>query len=177
MYFETCYRWLADRVGFWPLFLGVGGNAWDLQLTGYQNQWRRIISQSRQQTIYRRAGDFPNKVLFSYDDAPQDAVFSDYGAWRRVLNAINCTGRVGHDLRLGPVGPAVERQVLKPSWSRADWLRKARRDPGSVQAVVPALDLTAAAAIWCRNQSTRRQLLDLGFRAECVAVHRLRVED
>lgn len=177
LYMETCYRWLADRVGFWPLFLGVGCHAWDLQLTGYQNQWRRILSQSRDETIYRRAGEFPNMVLFSFEDAPPGAVFSDYHAWHIVLNAIDWAARVGHELGLRPLGVSVERQVLKPSWSRADWLRKARRAPASVQAVVPELDLATATAIWGRNQPTRRRLIDLGFSAERVAVRRLRVED
>ena len=174
---ETCYAWLAERVGFWPLFLGVGGDYWGRHLTGYQNQWRQFLGHGQDGRRYRRAGEFPNMVLFSYEEAPPGAVFSDFYAWHMVLNAVDWEARTGHDLRLRPLGVSVERQVLKPSWSKADWLRKAGRDLGSVQVVVPELDLRAATVVWCRNQPTRGQLIRLGFKAERVAVWRMQVRD
>ncbi len=36
---EAAYGWLADRLGFWPLFLAVGETEEDRRVTGYQMQW------------------------------------------------------------------------------------------------------------------------------------------
>jgi len=175
LYFEAAYQWLAERAGFWPLFLSVGSGERDRALTGYQNQWRRIRSQDHDETRYRGPGEFPNLVLFSYRHAPASAIFNDFGYWHLVLNCIDWAACSGHHLQQVPLSAREERLVLKRSWSSSDWLRKARRDPGSVQAVVPELDLAAADEVWCRNEATRGHLIALGFAPGRVRVQRIRV--
>jgi hypothetical protein len=160
LWFEPAYAWLAERAGFWPLFLAVGESDDDLRLTGYQDQWRRALAPS------------PERVLFSYADLPDPLVFSDHSLWHIVLSwAMNA----GHpDPRMSrPVSRGEERQILRRSWPRARWLRYTKRY--AVQACVPALDLAAADRVWCRNQATRRELVRRGFAAERVEVGRLRV--
>ena len=39
--FEAAYQWLEHEVGFYPLFLAVGGTLDAISMTGYQDQWRR----------------------------------------------------------------------------------------------------------------------------------------
>ncbi len=64
--------------------------------------------------------------------------------------------------------------VVRRAAEPADWLRHARRG-APVQAVVPALDLRTAAALWCRTAAERRRLAALGFAPERIAVRRLTV--
>jgi hypothetical protein len=40
---RDAYRWLEGRIGFQPLFLAAGFQEWQIQMTGYQDQWRRLI--------------------------------------------------------------------------------------------------------------------------------------
>ncbi len=65
--------------------------------------------------------------------------------------------------------------VLRRSWRPSDWLRLARRTPGSVQAVVSELDLRTADEIWAPSQRVARSLLQRGFDRDRVRVQRLRV--
>jgi len=44
-----------------------------------------------------------------------------------------------------------------------------------VQAVVPRLDASEAAEVWCRNEKTRRGLVALGFASGQVHTRRLAV--
>jgi hypothetical protein len=99
----------------------------------------------------------------------------DFSAWHMVLNAVERSG--DDDLRwsVRPLSMWDERQIWKPSWRASAWLRAARRDT-SVQAVVPALDLVTADALWCRNETDRAHLVKLGFAADRIQVRRLRLE-
>jgi hypothetical protein len=69
----------------------------------------------------------------------------------------------------------MEARILRQSWKRSDWLRCARNEPHSVQAVAPMLDLRTADQVWCRNQVTKVALIELGFDPEQVIVRRLAV--
>ena len=53
--------------------------------------------------------------------------------------------------------------IFKPSYSKADWLRKARKDPCTVMLAAPSLYLPDAKRIWTRNNKTKKQLEDMGF--------------
>jgi hypothetical protein len=160
--YESAYRWLEERTGFWPLFLAVGRDRWALDMTGYGMNWRRLLSTSRDGSTYRKPGEFPNQVLFSFDALNPTGVFTELGWWTRVLNAHN-----------GPVGRWVEKCLFKRSWNPARWLRAARRWEGAVQVVVPELDLRTASAIWCRNRNTRAELIRMGWRPDRVSVQRV----
>jgi hypothetical protein len=187
--FDLAYGWLAEEVGFPPLFCSAGGTEEDIRITGYQGQWARVVSSSmyrdctrrwRRRSSLRKAGEAPDLVLMGFRDLP-GARFQDYGAWHVILNSSEpcrpADGPWAHrSLRMGAVGPRARASVLKPSRSSSDWLRDAQRRPGCVQAVVPELDLRAAASVWCRRQRTARLLAGMGFDPSIVHVVRLRIE-
>jgi len=164
LWYEPAYQWLASKVSFYPLFLAAGESRTAHQLTGYSNQF------------HRRQPDQPlrNEVLFSFSDLPEPISFQDYSYWHLPLGAgyDSCWPHQPEDVQ---VSASDERSILKRSWRRSDWLRWERREPGSVQAVVPELDLTQATRVWCRNQPTRQRLLRMGFSPERVSVQRIPV--
>lgn len=170
---EASYRWLAERVGYWPLWLAVGETDDDRRMTGYQNQWSRATP----------ASDASNSVLFSWSEEPCASLrYLCYDHWHIILNSVwteefGWVQRDGEHRRayVAGVSPRSESWVFHASWKRGDWLRQARREPHTVQAVVPMLDLRSAEEIWCRNQAARRQLLSLGFDQNRVQVRRLAV--
>lgn len=156
------YRWLEQEVGFYPLFLAVGETEADIFMTGYRGQWRRVTAWSSKGNTYRKKGEFPNYVLFSF--AAVYGIYMDFHNWHIAINAtVNNGGVTDYEKRL----------IFKPSWPRSKWLRKARKDPGSVQLVTPRLYLPDAKRIWVRNQPTKKALETMGFRH--VAVRRLHV--
>lgn len=161
--YVAAYRWLAQRIGHWPLFLAVGSKEDAVRITGYQNQWARLLSSSAQGNQYREPGQFPSTVLFSFAKLP-DVSYSDYYNWHTPLN----------DPRVDR--PEVDRQVLAPGRSEDNWLRKASRQPGSVQGHVPRLDLRTAERVCCRSQEARQQLIALGFDPNRVITERLSVD-
>lgn len=156
------YDWLANRLGFYPLFLAVGTEA-VIPMTGYNNQFSRSWRQAL-------ASPYHNQVLFRYDNLPE-ARFSDYDAWHLILNS-NYYSEAPPHYRLREISEYVGRLVLKPSWKPSDWLRAAARDR-EVQGHVETLNLAAANLIWCRNKATKRVLADRGFDAEKIEVKRL----
>ncbi len=160
--FDAAYHWLEARLDFWPLFLAVGRDEWALRMTGYGDQWRRIIGESRAGRISRKPGEFPNCVLFSFTELPSRVVFLDFDWWTCVLNS-----------DLSPLTTHEEKCLFKRSYSVGDWLREARKRPGAVQAVVPELDLRSAAKIWCRNKRSRALLIAMGFSPDTVEVKRI----
>jgi hypothetical protein len=166
--FDLAYAWVAERVGFWPLFVAVGGDDEDRRMTGYQDQWRRWRVTDGEQTRPR------SRVLFSWPDAPPATVFMDFAAWHMVLNAVEVAPDASRDPRVRPLSPSDERQIWKRSWRTADWVRMARRGVVSVQAVVPESDLRTAHELWCRNESCAKQLVAAGFDPARVVVRRLR---
>lgn len=138
--FHRSYKWLESEVGFYPLFMAVGSTDHDVCMTGYQQQWERNHEK--------------NFVLFSYEEMPKDGVFVDYVYWHLVLNS-------GYnDYKISSF---EKRLIFKYSYSSKDWLRKATRDPHSVQLVVPSLDLTKANGIFVRSEKTKQEVLKRGF--------------
>jgi hypothetical protein len=164
------YRWLEKQVGFYPLFLSVGGSE-AVYVTGYQNQWRVFIggdfdNNKQYRKIHRKAGEFPNFVLFAFPLASvPKRQFTDYQWWNIVLTEVLCQREVGKGLH---------RRLFKYSWDEAKWLRHARRDSHFVQMLASELDLAQAEFIWVRNKRTQEALLKQGFKN--VAVKRLPLE-
>tara|TARA_Y100000034_G_scaffold135228_1_gene206235 strand:- start:2119 stop:2721 length:603 start_codon:yes stop_codon:yes gene_type:complete len=154
-YFEPAYRWMGDAAGFVPLYMAVGNNVHAHGMTGYQNQWSRWIGCKDGKNIYRKKGEFPNYIMFSFEeDQIPTLMFSDYDYWHIVLNS-------GH--KDYNVSDYERRLVLKPSWSKSRWLRKARQNPGTVQCVVPELNLMKAGRVWVRNKKVKAQLNTMGY--------------
>ena len=170
---ELGYEWLAKNAGYWPLFVSIGRERYSLLASGYGDQWRRILGWGPDGTWYRVAGTAPNSVLFSFREIVGPLQFSDIGNWCVVLNSVRRI-EVAPWHELEPISSFWKRLILKPSWSNSDWLRRARRSPGTVQAVVPDLDLRRADQVLCRNAATRRLLLALGFGPDQVKVRRVR---
>lgn len=168
------YYWLRREVGFNPLFLAVGNSEEDIRMTGYPNQWNRIIGTEIvrrrkdgsyiQKNILRKRGEFPNYVLFSFEEV--EGVFMDYGYWHLVLNA--------HHKNYN-ISDYEKRLIFKPSWDKSKWLKKARKEPHSVQLVTRGLYLPDARGIFVRNQGTKDLLEKIGF--ENVKIKRLSVVD
>jgi len=147
--------WLERQVGFYPLFLAVGHVKDDIAMTGYVYQWGTVKCWKADETIFKKAGEFDNRVLFSYKDPPGNRlVYADYDNWFLVLNSSHCDFQISDRHR---------RMILKPSWKPSDWLRKARKDRSSVMAVCDCLDLRKADRVWARNKPTQKALLKMGF--------------
>ncbi len=175
LHFDTCYRWLEERLGFWPIFLAVGPED-AIGMTGYQHNWRRVVRSSREGRILRKPGESPDVVLFVWKTPLPGIVYSDYGDWHWILNSVEFDRENPHIARLTAIPPRVEKMVFHPSWPPSRWLR-ASMDPNgdAVQGLVPALDLRTADEVWCRREASRRALIRMGFRPERVLVQRVTV--
>jgi hypothetical protein len=175
---EPAYDWLGQQVGFYPLFLAVGSTDDDRRMTGYQDQWRRLLGHGTEDKVYRRRGEAPSRCLFSWAHMPQDIVFLDYGYWHVVLNSV-----VPNPRQYECDQPRVElprwfdeRSLFRRSWRASDWLRRARLS-GGIQAIAPSLDLSTADEVWCRNLEARERLVSLGFAEARIRVHRLTMNE
>jgi len=165
-FFRPAYKWLEEQIGFFPHFVSVGNNENALYRTGYQDNWRIYTGSDHLrgswQKIYRKKNEFPNNILFSFDN--MEGVFMDYMSWHIAINA--CTN--GRCVTKGEM-----RMILKPSWTRSRWLRAAENSH-QVDLLVPALPLDNAVRIWVRNRETRNQMEKMGFRN--VEVVRIQVD-
>lgn len=163
--FLPAFRWLAGKIGFFPHFLSVGCDESAIRRTGYGDQWRVLIGRDVEgetsRRIYRKSGEYPNTVLFSFDDL--DGVFMDFMSWHIALN--NCAGG-------RTVSDRETRMILKPSWTRRRWLCAAA-GTHAVDLLTPDLPLDAAVRVWVRNRDTRYALVEMGFRN--VEVVRLKI--
>jgi hypothetical protein len=120
-------------------------------------------------------GHHSRKLEFApWESVPAGALFLDSGNWPLVVNRLE--EAPDGTLRVGRVSPAEERLVLRPGWDAGRWLRRARREGGSVEAVVGELDLRSADEIWCRNRAARSELVARGFDPERVRAVRVPVE-
>lgn len=164
-HYHNAYLWIQQRVGFYPLFLAVGITLEDLKMTGYQNQWRKLLSYGPNGKIYRQKDESPNDALFSFYQKPKDGIYMDYIQWHLVLNSAHNNYQTPNH---------YERSIFKPHLSDSKWLEKAKKHPHSVQLVVPSLDLTEANCVWVRNKDTKILFEKLGFTN--VVVKRLKLE-
>ena len=160
---KSAYLWLEKELGFYPIFLSVGTTDEDIRMTGYQKQFQKIISRSNKGNTYRKKAEFPNYVLFSFEEI--DGVFTDYNAWNMILISGNKDGNITQ---------YEKRLILKPSWNKSKWLNHAKKHPYHVQLVTDKLDLTLAKRIFVRNKITKNLLEDMGFNQ--VSVKRLKVD-
>ncbi len=132
-------------------------------MTGYQDQWRRLIGYDfrAERKIYRRKGEFPNYVLFSFDEEHlREGVFIDEDAWWVFI-----CGAFLND-RADQITDARIRSVFKRSWPRSRWLREAKSENSQLPVclLVSSLDLSKAARVWVRNKLTRERLVGTGFK-------------
>lgn len=105
-------------------------------MSGYPWQWGKVLTRSLAGNTYRKKGEFPNEVLFSFEHI--DGVFMDYDQWHIVLNSA---------YKDYQITPYEARLIFKPSWNASDWIRKARKQPHTVQLVTPKLFLPDARRI------------------------------
>jgi hypothetical protein len=152
-YWDRAYRWLENKLGFYPIFLAVGKTNEDVRMTGYQNQWRKLLVESKDYREYRRKGESPNEVLFSFNSMPSNGVFIDYDNWHLVLNLSDKPEEL----------EKYTHSIFRPSWIKNDWITRSNKDPHSVQLVVPSLDLRLASQVTVRNKQTKESLIKMGF--------------
>lgn len=145
--FRDAYLWLEKEIGFYPTFLAVGKTENDINMTGYQDQWRKQNSPK------------DNYVLFSFENVT--GVFMDFDWWHVVLNSRDYS----------KITKRQKQRIFKYSWSNDDWLRKVRLENHPVQIVAPEINLSEAGRIWVRNKKTKKSLESLGF--ENIEVKRL----
>ena len=141
--------WLAAEVGFWPLFLAVGGSDAICLQSGYGHDHS------------------VRNVLFSYASLPPPGVLLDHVAWHSILAAVQCSDRTH---AIPHVDEMTRRAIFRPDLDKSAWLRLAAAEPGRVQAVVPSLDLRSAALVSCHDVDARTSLVDLGFSTDQVRV-------
>lgn len=111
-----------------------------------------------------RMTGYPNQkdnVLFSFNNV--EGIFMDYGYWHIVLNA---------GYRNYQISKREKSWIFKYSWSQSRWLKKAEKEPHSVQLVARELDLRRAKRIWVFSQFFREELEKLGF--QNVRVRKMR---
>lgn len=159
-YLKDSYLWLKKEIGFYPIFLSVGLTDEGLFMTGYQNQWRKIIGTKNigrkkdgkyiQKNILRKKGEFPNEVLFSFEEV--EGIFMDYMGWHLALGSYR-----------DKITDYERSIIFKSSWGKSKWLKKAKKDPDSVQLVTLKLALPDAKRIYVRNNNTKSLLEKIGF--------------
>ena len=156
-YLLPAYEWLEEQIGFFPHFVAVGTDESALSRTGYQDQWSVWTGgdfvNGKYQKNYRKKGEYPNLVLFSFDHL--EGEFMDHMNWHIAINA--CIN--GHS-----VTEREMRMILRPSWTRQRWLRAAMTGRHSVELLVPELPLHRAAGVWVRNRATQKLVEKQGFR-------------
>lgn len=103
--------------------------------------------------------DEEENVLFSFGDVEGSLMDFDY--WHIALSE-------GEGPR---VNRLQKRWIFKPSWSKARWLRKVKKEPGHVQLVTPKLHLPNAKRIWVHNERAKRRMEELGFRNVEIRQH------
>jgi len=154
---KGAYLWLEKETGFYPLFVAVGKSIKELQMTGYWMNWQRKTREwyenGKNKSELRKAGEFPNYALFSFNDI--EGVFMDYWEWENVLGA----SHKGYKM-----SEYEKRKIFKQSWPKSRWLRRAKTQASSVQMAVPALYLPNADGIWVRNNAAKEKLENMGFR-------------
>ena len=165
-YLVPAYEWLAEQIGFFPHFVSVGMNRDALYRTGYQDNWRvcsggEFVNNQYQKT-YRKSGEFPNNVLFSFDNL--EGIFMDFDYWHIAIN--ECTNG-------GNVSKREMDWILKPTWTQKRWLRAATDQTHSVDLLVPEIPLNKSAKVQVRNRATQKIIETMGFHN--VMISRLRV--
>ena len=171
-HFKDAYLWLKRQINFYPIFLAVGSTEEDIRMTGYQNQWQKIVGTKIigrrkngsyiQENILRKKGEFPDDILFSFEEV--EGIFMDFEYWHLVLNASTRSDMSDYEKKL----------IFKHSWTKLKWLRKAKNKPGSVQLVTSSLYLPTAKRIFVRNKKTKKVLDEIGFNN--VEVKRIYIE-
>lgn len=162
--FEGACQWIEREIGFYPVFLAVGATEQDIRMTGYHNQWRRLLARGKDLREYRKKGEIDNQALFSFTDVP-DGIFMDYDYWHIVLNSTYNNYNVNK---------WVKKLIFRSTWDKNRWLQNAADKPHTVQLIVPELDLREAKVVWVRNRETQEQLKNTGFHN--VEVRRIAVD-
>lgn len=157
--YENSYKVWSDTFGFHPIFLAMGCGKETVEITGYPNQFSRVIACGYSQEKKRRVltlrpkGECPNRVLLSFEHV--GGLAHKFTTWEDVLfwsfNSGKCPVRYLRRLKS---------QTQRPLES---WMRSARKRDGYVQLCTPSLNPRSAARVWVRNQKTKKLLEKLGY--------------
>jgi hypothetical protein len=170
-FYQRAYYWLEQHLGFYPLFLAVGNDtSTPYEMTGFNANFKTRVcgySERKQKPVNCRNPDtLPNMVLFRFERSDIETLhYQDYDAWHGILNTYcydateaewSSSKSIRLVRRLTPI-------IFKPDWQESEWLQKANKTPGTVQAVTAFLDLRRATRIYCKNRKTIDHLRNLGF--------------
>lgn len=165
--YHKAYTVWEKLFGFYPLFLAMGRGAKTIELTGYANQFGRVVScrydrrKKKRVRDRRPKGSSPNLVLLSFDHCA--GVAHKFDTWEDVLcwafNSGKCPKRY------------TDRLIQQAKRGLGSWVNSAKRKDGYVQICVPRLEPKTASRVWVRNQKTKKSLEARGYRN--VEVRRL----
>lgn len=159
--------WLESIVGFNPVFIICGNHFMVFEYTGYANQFAKLISRSKKGSELRKKGEFPNQVMFSFDTIiPLNYIYHE---WIGAMNDL------AYGMSIEEVTEKWSHDVLKPDYSPEKWKEIARKNPGSVYAIVPEVDLRTATSIYVRNRLAEQQLEKRNFDTKKIKIERAKV--
>ncbi len=145
--FSRLYGAIKKVIGFYPVFMAVGPRKEDMQMTG--------IFRQKEQRFSPRGKEY---VLFSFSgNNLRSPVFCDYAVWDGIWADFSLSPRT-------ELTPKEIESLLKPEWKISDWMKLLAREPGSVQALVPQLDLARADRVCAPSERARETLVAMGFR-------------
>lgn len=158
--YHQAYVVWAKTFGFYPLFFAMGRGPKTIEMTGYPNQFGRVISsgydshKKKPVRTLRPKGEMLNNVLLSFEHC--DGIAHKFDAWNEVLcwalNDGKCPRRY------------VSRLIQQSRRSLSYWCSVAQRKDGFVQMCAERIDPKTACRVWVRNLETKRALDDLGYR-------------
>jgi len=172
--FIPAYTWWHDTFGFWPIFLAVGNGPNTLGMTGYPNQFGRVISsrwdEKRKRSVrtLRPKGDMRNYVLLSFEEA--ECLPHNFDTWENIIcfsSPLPLPIGVERDPALPPYAK-IPKQYVKSLVGQtkrklSNWIKLAKKKDGRVQACAPRLDMTKVIEIKVRNQKTKKLLENIGY--------------
>lgn len=166
---EAAYRWMEEKVGFWPLFFAVGDEE-VIGLTGWEETPPAMRTDVTGATDPMTANDA--RILFAWYTAPPGLIYTRYDAWCSVLNAIQIGVDRPHKCFIGQIPEEEVRAIFEPSLTESEWIACAVDPscPFSVQGIVPEIDLGTADEVWCSDAASRNRLVQLGFDATVVTI-------
>ena len=145
--------------GFHPLFLAMGRGPETIVMTGYPNQFGRVVScrydqeKKKRVNTLRPKGEAQNLVLLSFEHC--DGVAHKFDTWEDVFCLSFNSGKC----------PKLytDRLVRQGRRCLASWINSAKRKDGYVQLCAASLEPKAACRVWVRNQDTKKALEEQGY--------------
>lgn len=169
MIYKPAYAWWNDNFGFWPIFLAVGIGPETIRMTGYSNQFSKIISSkwdsTKKKRVYqlRTKGNTPNYVLMSFTKV--DCLPHKFNTWENILCFATPTTSCSNNHEPYAKIPSRLTNAIKGHTVKTieSWIQTALKQDGKVQACAPQLNMSEITEIKVRNLETKKLLEKLGY--------------